>query len=320
MATKEELLLRALNTTNMGGAGNVQWHEDLSDLLTYITPKDVPLFSRLARVKATALLHEWTETTLVAPSASAAYADGGIPADTTESYARRNNTIMSVGAVAKATNLLRSLNLVGTADALARELEEKMIDVMRAIEWFLFNGDRTQTSPQQCDGLAKLITAANSQAVDNRTAGLATGGTGANVVLTESNLKAVLTKIYDAGGYPDLILARPYVAYQIANFTADKIRFAPGAGLGGVGAGALTYLSPFGSEIEVVPSRTAFLPSGSVFVLQKDQARIAFSSNEIEVMDLATTNDGQQKLIKSYFTLEMRALPHHGVITNVSDQ
>lgn len=305
MATKEELLLRALDTSNM--ANHI--HEDLSDLITMITPKDVPLFQRLARTKATALLHEWTETTLTGSFTAGKYADGGAPADHTNTHSRFNNKVMSVGRIAKATNLLRAVDLVGQADALAKELEEKMQDVMRVIEYYIYNGDKSVTNPQEMDGLLNIIAGANGATeIDNGAA-----------VLAEAKLKAAIVGAYNKGGAPDLILARPEVAYQIANFTADKIRVGAGGGAGGVDQGTLRYLSPFGNTLEVVPVRADFLPSGNVLVVEKEKIKLAFLSNGIEVMPLASAVDAEQKLIKAYLTLEVRAVPHHAVITGVLD-
>lgn len=305
MATKEELLLRALNTTNM--ADHI--HEDLSDLITMITPTDVPLFARLGRTKASALLHEWTEHSLTAGFDAAKYGDGGKPADNTHDHARKGNAVMSVGRVAKATNLLRATNMVGQVDALSRELEEKMVDLLRVIEYYIFNGDKTVTNPQEMNGLLKEIDAANgSVAVANGAA-----------KLDEAKLQEAIVKCYNAGGAPGLIVARPEVAYRIANFTADKIRYGAGGDAGGVGRAALHYLSPFGTALQVVPVRADFLPSGNVLVLDESKIKLAFLSNGIEVLDLARANDAEEKLIKAYLTLEVRAAAHHAKITGVLD-
>lgn len=305
MATKEELLLRALNTTNM--ADHI--HEDLSDLITMVTPKDVPLFARLGRTKATALLHEWTETELGTGFAAAKYADGGKPTDNTHTHKRKGNAVMSVGRVAKATNLLRATNMVGQVDALTRELEEKMIDLLRVIEYYIYNGDKSVTNPQEMNGLlAEIEAASGSPVVIN-----------GDVKLAEDKLQEAIVKCYNNGGAPNLILARPEVAYRIANFTANKIRYGAGGEAGGVGATALRYLSPFGTALDVVPVRADFLPSGNVLVLDESKIKLAFLSNGIEVLDLARANDAEEKLIKAYLTLEVRAASHHAKITGVLD-
>ena len=306
---KEALLKRALNTTNFADS----IHEDLSDLITMVTPKDVPLFSRLARSTATALTHEWTETVNTETFTNSAYADGSAPSATTNTHNRKSNKVMSIGRRAQATELLERTNTVGKRSAgltaFEREVEEKMIDVMRAIEYYIYNGDVVNTSPQEMDGLLKWMTTANGCNV------VANGGG----VLQQTKLDEALSAAFDGGGSPDMIIANPIVAQRIANFTSDKVRFVPGGGPGGLGKQAFQYLSPFGYDLEVVPVRSSFLPTGNVLILDSSKISLAFLSNGIEMKELAVSNDSvADRLIKAYLTLEFRCAPHHSKIQNVS--
>jgi len=305
---KEDLLKRALNTTNFSQS----IHEDLSDLITLVTPKDVPLFSRLARRTATALTHEWTETVNAATLSDAAYADGDAPASTTNAHNRKFNKVMSIGRRAQATELLNRTNTVGKQSAgltaFEREVEEKMIDVMRAIEYYIYNGDIANTSPQEMNGLLNWMTTGNGCNV------VANGGG----VLQQTKLDEALSAAFDGGGSPDLIIASPIVAQRIANFTLDKVRFAPAGGPGGLGKQAFQYLSPFGYDLEVVPVRSSFLPTGNVLILDSSKIALAFLSTGIEMKELAVSNDSvADRLIKAYLTLEFRAAPHHARLTGV---
>jgi len=305
MSDKYELILRALNTS-----ATALQPEDLSRLMELITPRDVPMFSRLARSKATGLLHEWVESSLTASFTAGAYADGGIPAGHDNTHVRKDNKVMSVGRIASATNLMRAVDTIGASDALALELEEKMVDIMRVIEYYIFNGDRDNTSPQEMDGLLNIITTGNG----------ATEIDGVSGYLTEAVLQSALVGCYNNGGSPNIIVARPEVAQRIANFTDDKIRFnGAGGGAGGVGAEGLRYLNPFGPSLDVIPVRSSFLPSGNVLVLDSSKIKLAFLSNLIEILPLAITTDAESKLLKAYLTLECRAVAHHALIKNVAD-
>lgn len=307
---KEEALLRALNTTNFADS----IHEDLSDLIQYVTPPDVPLFSRLRRVAAGALTHEWTETALTSSFTASAYGDGSAPADHENATARRDNKVMSIGRIAKATELLNATNTVGKSggmDAFAREVEEKMMDVMRAIEYWVWNGDKAQTSPQQMNGLIQEL-ASGTNLVQN---------SGSASALVESKLQEALIAAYAAGGNPNVILCRPGVAQRIANFTADKVNYLPGGGAGGLGVSALRYLSPLGYDLEIVPVRGDFLPSGKVFVVDTSKVALAELAGGIRMKELSigSADIVANRLVKWYGTLELRCKTHHAVITNVSD-
>lgn len=310
MSKKEEALLRALNTTNFSDS----IHEDLSDLIQYVTPPDVPLFQRLRRTVATALTHEWTETALTQSFAASVYADGGAPADHTNTTVRRDNKVMSIGRIAKATELLNATNTVGKAsgmDAFAREVEEKMMDVMRAIEYWVWNGDKSQTSPQQMDGLITQLLA-GPNLVQNA---------GSAAALVEAKLNEALIAAYSQGGNPTAIFCRPAVAQRIAGFTADKIRYVAGGQAGGLGVSTLRYLSPLGYDLEIVPVRGDFLPSGNVFIVDTAKVSLAELAGGIRMKELSigSADIVANRLIKWYGTLELRALQHHAVISNVSD-
>lgn len=310
LSKKEELLLRALNTTT----NDPIQHEDLSDLITLITPKDTPLFSRLGRVTADALTHEWVEDTLSASFAASAYADGSAPAANTFTAGRKSNKIMSIGRVASATELVQAVNTVGKSrglDAFARELERKMLDVIRSCEYWAWNGDSAQTSPQQMMGLITGLSTGSNTVVNS----------GSAAALVEAKLQEAILACYSYGGSPTAIYCSPMVAQRISNLNADKVRYVgAGGGPGGVSSLAMRYLSPLGYDLEVVPVRGDFLPSGTVYVLDESQIKWA----DLRGISMKTLSDGgndvvENRLIRTYTTLETRAKLHHCRLTNVSE-
>jgi hypothetical protein len=300
-----EIVSRAITTTSVSAI----LPEDLSAILNRVTPKDCPMFSRLGRSAAYGLVHEWVESSLDDTLGTGLYSEGGIPSANVNSYVRRSNKTMSIGKVAKASGLLQAVRAL-TPDALALEIEDKMQNVIRDIEYYIFNGDSSATGVTQMDGLKNVITSGNgSTVIDQGTSGL-----------TEAKLQEAIVGCYNKGGAPDMILARPSVAYRIANFTADKVRYMTGGDAGGVGQAALRYLSPFGNLLEVVPVRADFLPSGYVFIIESGKIKLApVNGQELIIEPLAKSDDSDSRLIKFYGTLEARLAQHHAVITNVID-
>lgn len=306
LSKKEEALLRALTTTNFADS----IHEDLSDLVTLITPKDTPLFSRLARTKSTALTHEWTEDSLTTTFTDSVYADGSAPASNDFTNARRSNKIMSIGRIAKATELLQATNTVGSMDAFAREVERKMLDVIRAVEYWAWNGNSGNTSPQEMNGVIQEL-ASGSNTVAN---------SGSAAALVEAKLQEAILACYNYGGSPTAIYCSPIVAQRISNFNADKVRFLPGGGAGGTNASTMRYLSPLGYDLEVVPVRGDFLPTGKVYILDETQIKFAdLKPLHMKELSIGSADIVANRLIKTYTTLELRAKLHHAVLTNVSN-
>lgn len=304
LSKKEEALLRALDTSN------TEMHEDLSDLITLLTPADTPLFKRLGRTKATALTHEWVEDALTSTFTDSVYADGSAPSSNDFTQTRRNNKIMSIGRIAKATELVNAVNIVGAKEAFAREVERKMLDVIRAVEYWLWNGDVAQTSPQQMDGIINLLSS-GSNTVSN---------SGSAAALVEAKLQEAILECYNDGGNPTAIYCSPIVAQRISNFNQDKVRFPVGGGAGGTNASTMRYLSPLGYDLEVVPVRGDFLPTGKVYILDESMIKLAdLKPLHMKELSIGSADIVSNRLIKTYTTLELRAKVFHAVVSNVSN-
>jgi hypothetical protein len=307
---KEELILRTLNTSD-----TALQKEDLSELMDMLTPDDAVIQRRLQTGKARALTHEWNDVSLAASGTwvSGVYADGGIPSDTSHTHTRRNNKVMSIGRVAKATGLMRALdntlNMGGTVynDAFALEFAEKVEDAKRVLEYYILNGDKDNTSPQEMDGLL------NSTSVT-----YAVGG-----ALTQTAMRTALKRLYSVGGRATAAYCRPGVAATIATFNDNNINFMINGNASAVttaGTQTFKYLNPFGGVLDVVTVREDFMPSGSVLLIDESKVRLCYLDQAWTVEDLAQTQDSYSKLIKTYVTLEHRAAGISAIkLTGVTD-
>jgi hypothetical protein len=218
---------------------------------------------------------------------------------------------MSIGRRASASELLNATNTVGKRngmDAFAREVEAKLRDALRAQEYFAWNGDVTQTSPQQMNGVIQFMASGTNSVANGASA------------LAELKLQEAITAAYAGGGEPTAIYCSPLVAQRIVNFTADKLRFSPGGGPGGQNSGAMKYLSPFGYELDVVPVRGDYLPSGTVYILDEKYIKFADLNGGWKMKELAITSDVvADRLIKIYTTLELKYKLAHSKVTGVSN-
>jgi hypothetical protein len=248
----------------------------------------------------------------MAPGGSAYDGESALPGASANTGAARDNKVMQIGRIAVATEFLNAMNTLGKSsgmDAFALEMEEKVVNVLRDIEYYIFKGDRTNTAPQEMDGL--LTQAVNFNQVANA---------GSAAVLDEAKLQEALVTTYNQGGTPDTILCTPIVAQRIANFNTSKVLYPVGGAPGGQNESTFKYISPFGYSLDVVPIRPDFLPSGQVLVLTQDRIKLSWLSNGVEIKDLPIVGDDvARKLIKAYLTLELRAYKHHAKITNVKD-
>lgn len=309
LSRKEELLLRALNTSNTTALQK----EDLSELLTLVTPVDVKLTPRLGAVQVTALTHEWVESELDSTISHGKYTEGDLPSDNAGAFGRKSNYVMALGKVAKVTGLLQQVAIVTAsegkvADAFANEITNKMQDLIRTIEYYFWNGDHT-ANVDEMNGVLTFIPA--GQKVNM-----------ASAALTEPKLREALKLCYAGGGVPSAIYCRSGVAIQIANFSEGKVQYVVNVNEDAVlhgGHKVMKYLSPLGTVMDVIPVRDEFLPSGNVVILQEEDLKKGWLSDDIMVEDIQLGKDNMAKLLKAYLTLEMRAPKHHALIYNVDE-
>lgn len=287
-----ELILRSQTTANTSGTTQ---HEQLSDLMTRITPLDTPLLVRLKRDGLYAPTHMWTEESITTGYTGLKFSEGGTPSDVTPTVVRKQNPIMGLGAFARATNMVRLFYQVA-GDALARELQSNLNKVTKGIEYYLWNG--TSGTANEFSGVLEWIQGSHVTGCSS---------TGA---LPEADLQNAITAIYnDSGFVPTHIFAVPEVAYRIANFTKDLIRVPAGGAPGGVTSQSMFYYSPLGNMLEVVPVRSEHLPSGNVVVLTAPLLTVKYAGPSLVQVEEIPMNEADvlSIRIKSYLSLEMRA-------------
>lgn len=297
---------RALTNVATSPLQDIYDIEELERRSILTTPADVPVFSFLrgSATKSINRTFEWDEiatnnTTLT----DGKYGGYTPPSDNQGSPARLSNNLMAYGQVARVSNFAQALEYVdGTA--LNLELQQKYNRLVRGIEYYFWNGDKT--GGDETDGIVTLVT--NS---------VANGG-GA---LVETVLQQAIVNVFENGGTVTHIFARPTVCQRIANFVQNRVHYNDNRGDGGISKRAFTYLSPFGVDIMVVPVRPEFIPSGAVYCLDMEYLKMRYAGSSVLMnTDLGEINDGKATLLKSYFGLELKAKNlYHIKITGVAN-
>jgi hypothetical protein len=282
--------------------------EELKSTSVITTPKSTPLTNALRdRARPTkSLIFEWNEVTTQTNHTLAKYDGFNAPSDVQGTPVRKNNRVMPIATVAKVSKFTQSFESTDNS-AMENELKQKYIDVNKALEYYLWNGDQAVTGTiAETDGIVKLVTTA-----------VANGG-GA---ILQSSIDTAILQIARAGGEATHIFANHVKAQRIARFTDSSIQQQLRTANNGVGASALIYLNPFGEQVQVVPVYDEFLPTGSVYVLDMNQIAIRHTEASLVNMDdLGLVVHGQAKIFYSFFGLEVvGADKYHRVITGCAD-
>ena len=253
--------------------------EDVSDLISNITPFDTPFTTLVKNEKINARTHEWQEDTLDGAGSNAQYE--GVDAtflSLTPTVLRKNNTqILAKACVI--SNTSDAVKTYGRAKETALQLSKKMKEIKRDLEYaFVFehaDGNAPDNSTDlsggaqvadtqrkmksawrqinsehvvQLEGTAYVNTAAATSGTSlktdtsARTYAFPTTGT-----TFEDEIISLHQKMYNNGAEPDICMIHPEVANHVSKFMDAGTRRRD-AGMGREIVNVVDiYISPFGT-------------------------------------------------------------------------
>lgn len=293
--------------------------EELSRDLYVTTPVYTPLLDMLLGnqtrppARSNAKIFEWTEKELN-PSAyqSSKFNFCDLNPDKHGTPSRENNCLMGVTCTAKVCDFLNTLDVVGGEDSMALDMADAEKDLRRGVEWYLWNGDKTNSNPTTGDE-HNGVNVLNTLTVD-------AGGN----PLTETILQQVAGQLYKNGASRGrkFLFTTDEIAQRIANFAEDRIRALSEADLiNGVPPQAMRYITSLGYEFVIVPVLAEFIGSGNAHVISPELLRLRYSSPAVLSMKpIGTVDFTEVVAFYSYFGLEMKgAGKHHIKIENISN-
>ena len=279
--------------------------EDLSDIITNITPTETPLYSMFGRAKATGSYHEWLEDELLPPGANAKVegSDYGTPVDTTRT--RKGNYTQIFEKVAEVTGTQEAVKKAGIKSEMAYQVKNRMKEIAKDVEYAIINnaaavaGDAV--TARQMGGIQAFVT----------TNVLTNGGVARD--LTETLLNDGIQQGWEAGGEPDTVVCNGAYKRTISSFTAGVTKTLS-AGDKRLVAAVDIYESDFG-VVRILPHR--YMVSGKIFILDKSFWKVAYL-RPFAIKDVPPTGDYIRKAILGELTLEARAEKANSIIADLT--
>lgn len=268
--------------------------EDLTNILTVISPTETPIYSTLDKTKATATLHEW-QTISLAAAAQNAQVEGftATYASSTKS-SRLSNYTQIFAKTVEVSETMQAVDLAGRSDELAFQTELRMKELVRDFEWNIING--TATAGDASGGDAREMAGIIAQL----TANTLTAASAATVQtsLTEARYNGLLEDIFDNGGSPNVTYCNGFNKRAISAFTSPGYRNVSTDDKRLV-ANIDVYSSDFGMQEIIldrhVPKDTLLLLDTSMFKLPVLRAP--------KMSEMAKVGDGERAMIVAEFTL-----------------
>ena len=297
--------------------------EDLADAVYRISPSDTPFVSSVPRVKATAVLHEWSLDTLATPSTSNAQLEGdALSRSSSTAPGRKQNYCQILKQDATVSNTQRAVNPAGISDMLAYQMAKKSLEQRTDLEAICLTnqgqvaGDATTARKMRTFNawIAANGSRGANGADSTAATAAATDGTAGDIrTLDETIFKDAIKDAFDDGGSPTMALVGSFNKQIISGFTgrsssremvsADRI----------LGA-ASVYASDFG-DIKIVPNRTQ--RGRDVWLVDPSKAAVAYL-RAYEPAEMGTVGDAITRALYTEATLEMRAPNAHSLIADLA--
>ena len=304
--------------------------EDLSDLISNISPTDVPFTKMCRKGKADNTYFEWQIDSL-ATAATNAQLEGDVAPSAVFGATTRvgNYTQISAKTVDVSGTVQATLKAGRGKDELAYQITKKTKELKRDIEVVLVQGGVSNagnsTTARETRGLECIIDTNNVSTGTGSSPGNAitnvarTAATAAQAAVTEANLKSVLQSCFSAGGVPDVLMMDPVTRQAFSAFTAVGTRYQDPSSNRNILVNTISvYESDFGS-LKAVANR--FMPTTtngkSMYALQSDMWEIAYL-RPFDIKDIAATGDYTRKEILVEYGLKFDNNAAHGAVKDIA--
>ena len=274
--------------------------EDVSDIITNISPDQTPLYSKIGKTKATQTIHEWLEDNLGEAEDNAqpeGYTYFTVNADP---RVRLNNFTQIMHRGVQVTDTQEAVLHYGVKSELGHQMRKKLKELAFDCEKALIEQSvkflgTSISDTRRFGGLPYWIV----------TNVLSNGGTPR--ALTFDLINNALEQVWNVGGNPTILLLSPRNKRIVSTFTAGHTKF-----MNGNDTRKLTQMiSVLETDFGVLKCLTdRFMPNDVVYGLSPEYIKKAFLRN-FKIGEIPKISDMGRKMINGEWTVEMRAEKAH---------
>ena len=314
----------AIVTNTFTSHSAVGIRESLHDVISNISPEEVPFQSNVGSESVSNTYFEW-QTDSLAAAATTAVIDGDDVAsfDSTSATTRVGNYTHIRRRTAIIADNLSAQDLAGRNDELSYQLAKRGKEIKRDIEKVLCDNNAqvagAAATARETGGLGAWI---GTNQNDNHATGQAdANGTsarsdGTQRAFTETMLKDAMQQAYTSGGQPSLLMVGPHNKTVVSGFAgiAAQRFMAPSESPTTIIGAADVYMSDFGT-LNVVPNR--FQRERDAFLLDPEYASVCYL-RPIQAVELAKTGDAEKRMVIAEFGLKVLTEAAHAIVADLS--
>ncbi len=306
--------------------------EQLSDIVSRITPEDTPIYTMAGKEKTKGTHPEWEIDTLRSPQANAQTEGDDYVFDALAQPTRVGNAtqIFSQGWVFSGTQ--QAVENAGNIVKVAEKKVKAGIEVRKDVELAIVtNTASVRGATRLFGGLPSWLTTNVSRGAGGSNGGFSSG-TGLTVAETTGTLRAftkalldtTMQACYQAGANVSKVIVSPYVKSVFVTFMSDTnvaaFRYAAdGTGKNTIVGTADIYEGPFG-KVMVQPNRVMAASAAvarRAFLMDPEYVSMASLRPIQEDPDLAKTGDNKKGVIIGEKTLKIKNEAALGVVADI---
>ena len=294
--------------------------EDLSDVITNISPEETPFHTKSAKTRARNTLHEWQTDSLRASTANAHIEGDATTAEARSATTRLGNYTQIFKNAVVVPDTDEGLDKAGRAREIAYQTlkiaKEQKLDIEKAMFANNARAAGNSTTARELAGAPAWLTTntvAGSGGADPTGDGTDARTDGTQAAFSQANFDTVMQSIWVAGGKPDTVYLSAFQMNVALGFTGNNNqRSSVQAGDERVVKSLAVYVTPWGS-VEFMPSREN--RSRDVFIMQDDMWEVA-SLRGTKNVALAKTGDNTTRQVVTELTLCAKNEAANGIIAD----
>jgi hypothetical protein len=297
--------------------------EDISDVITNISPEETPFYSACKKTKATNTYHEFMSDSLRASADNKHVEGDDTTAEARSAQTRNGNYTQIFKNAVSIPDTDEGLTKVGKAKTIGYEVlkvaKEQKLDIEKAL--FANNArvaGNSTTARELAGAPAWMIT--NTVFGANEGADPTGDGTDARTDETtaltafdQTKFDTVMQSIWEQGGKPDTVYLSAFQMNKALGFVGNNNqRSTIGAADGKIANLLTAYMTPWGA-VEFMPTREN--RSRDVFVMQSNMWEVAVLRPTKNVA-LSKTGDSTRRQVVTELTLVCRNEASSGIIAD----
>jgi len=284
--------------------------EDLSDIITNISPEETPFYTKSRKTTAKNTLVEWQTDSLRASAANAHIEGDDTTASAASATSRLNNRTQIFKNAVIVPDTDEGLDKAGRAQEIAYQTLKIAAEQKLDIEKAMFDNNAkvagSSSAARELAGAPVWLTS-NTDFGANEGADATGDGTDARtdetttlIAFSQARFDGVMQSIWENGGNPDTVYLSAFQMNVALGFTGNNNqRSAVQAGDERVIKSLAVYVTPWGT-IEFMPSREN--RSRDVFIMQDDMWEVA-TLRPTKNIELAKTGDSTKRQVVTELTL-----------------